>query len=218
MNSRVVAPLAEADQRTHVSVLVVHDEEVVRAGWRLVLSGQPWAARCLTAGDAEQATMLARRYEPDVAVVDLDLGHDRVAALTSSLRATVCDLQILLLAGHTIVSPKAAQFLGATGVVQRTLPATELAAAVLTVASGHRLYAASAPPVAGALSAREREVLGLMSAGATNREIAQALHLSDETIKQHAAAIYRKLGVRNRTQAAQRGHQLGLTFATASAA
>jgi two-component system response regulator DesR len=59
-------------------------------------------------------------------------------------------------------------------------------------------------------------VLTLLAEGATNREIAGQLHLSEETVKQHAAAIYRKLRVRNRTEAAQRGHQLGLTLAAVS--
>ena len=53
------------------------------------------------------------------------------------------------------------------------------------------------------LSARERDVLILLTTGATNREIAVALHVSSETVKKHAAAVYRKLGVRNRTEAAQ---------------
>ena len=53
------------------------------------------------------------------------------------------------------------------------------------------------------LSAREHDVLMLLTTGATNREIAEALHVSAETVKKHAAALYRKLGVRNRTEAAQ---------------
>jgi DNA-binding NarL/FixJ family response regulator len=100
--------------------------------------------------------------------------------------------------------------------VQKTLPADELADAVLAVASGLRIFAAAAPEGAGALSERERQVLTLISVGWTNREIGLQLHLSQETIKQHAAAIYRKLDVRNRTEAAQRGLQLGLTAAAAS--
>jgi DNA-binding NarL/FixJ family response regulator len=58
------------------------------------------------------------------------------------------------------------------------------------------------------LSAREREVLLLLTTGATNREIAEALHVSAETVKKHAAALYRKLGVRNRTEAAQLAPEL----------
>ena len=60
------------------------------------------------------------------------------------------------------------------------------------------------------LSEREREVLGLMAAGSTNPEIAAALHLSPHTIKEHTSSLYRKLEVRNRTEAVQRAQRLGL--------
>jgi DNA-binding NarL/FixJ family response regulator len=69
------------------------------------------------------------------------------------------------------------------------------------------------PPVrpaaaASRLSEREQDVLALLASGATNREIAAELHLSTEAIKKHASAIYRKLGVRNRTEASQRARAL----------
>jgi two-component system response regulator DesR len=60
------------------------------------------------------------------------------------------------------------------------------------------------------LSERERTVLELMGSGATNPEIAEQLHLSKHTVKEHTSAVYRKLGVRNRTEAVQRGQRLGL--------
>ena len=61
------------------------------------------------------------------------------------------------------------------------------------------------------LSARERQVLALISTGATNTEIAQQLFLSPHTIKEHTSALYRKLGVRNRAEAVQRGQAIGLS-------
>jgi two-component system response regulator DesR len=61
-----------------------------------------------------------------------------------------------------------------------------------------------------ALSDREREVLNLIATGATNREIASRLFLSPYTIKEHTSAVYRKLDVRNRAEAVQRGQRLGL--------
>jgi ATP/maltotriose-dependent transcriptional regulator MalT len=64
--------------------------------------------------------------------------------------------------------------------------------------------------VAMRLSDRERTVLELMASGATNPEIAEQLHLSRHTVKEHTSAVYRKLGVRNRTEAVQRAQRLGL--------
>ena len=64
---------------------------------------------------------------------------------------------------------------------------------------------------APALSPREREVLDLMARGATNREIAAALHLSPHTIHEHTSTLYRKLGARNRADAVQRAARWGLT-------
>ncbi|MDX6665229.1 MAG: hypothetical protein QOG68_1435 [Solirubrobacteraceae bacterium] len=208
-----VQPVPFESRRTNVRVLVVHEEEVVQCGWRLLLSRQPWVARCVAARGADDAIGLTRRYRPDVAILDLELGHEQVASIGADLVAECPDLKLLLLAGRTTISPKAARFLGATGVVSKTRPAAELASAVLVVACGQWLFASAAPQAAGALSAREREVLRLMAGGAMNREIAAVLHLSDETIKKHAAAVYRKLKVRNRTEAAQRGQALGLLAA-----
>ncbi len=65
-------------------------------------------------------------------------------------------------------------------------------------------------PTALGLSDRERSVLALMASGATNPEIAAELHLSKHTIKEHTSAVYRKLGVRNRTEAVDRAQRLGL--------
>jgi ATP/maltotriose-dependent transcriptional regulator MalT len=61
------------------------------------------------------------------------------------------------------------------------------------------------------LSEREREVLGLIATGATNKEIAARLFLSPHTVKEHASALYRKLGVKNRAEATRRAERLGLT-------
>ena len=63
---------------------------------------------------------------------------------------------------------------------------------------------------AALLTPREREVLDLIAAGSTNREIAAALHLSPHTIHEHTSSLYRKLGARNRAEAVQRAHRAGL--------
>ena len=79
------------------------------------------------------------------------------------------------------------------------------------VAKGMTVFASRSDGPSTPLSGREREVLGLMASGATNREIAGQLHLSPHTVKEHTSALYRKLDVRNRAEAVQRAERLGLT-------
>jgi DNA-binding NarL/FixJ family response regulator len=79
------------------------------------------------------------------------------------------------------------------------------------VGKGMTVFAPRNEPAPAHLSAREREVLALMAGGATNREIADRLYLSPHTVKDHTSSLYRKLEVRNRTEAVQRAERLGLS-------
>ena len=80
-------------------VLVVDDHDVVHWGFRMLLAGQPWVERCLTARDEEQARDLARRYEPHVALVDLFLGEQSGAELCETLRRESPKTRVLLISG-----------------------------------------------------------------------------------------------------------------------
>ncbi len=205
-----LARVARERGRSAVGVLVLHDEEIVHYGWRLLLSRQSWVSRCVAARDTSEALSLLEHYDFAVAIVDLDAGHGPATDMVAVLRAAAPRLSVLLVTGRTPISVKAVSFMGATGVVRKSLGAEDLANAVRAVASGQRLFAIATPKGAGRLSDRETEVLALMSAGATNREIAASLQVSPETVKRHAATIFRKLDVRNRTEAAQRGREFGL--------
>jgi DNA-binding NarL/FixJ family response regulator len=120
-------------------------------------------------------------------------------------------MRVLLLSGAGRISERAARAAGASGFVLKDQPAREICAAVRTVARGGTAFAASAGDAVGErLTTREREVLELLADGATNREIAGRLVLSPHTVKEHTSALYRKLGVRNRAEAARRAHELGL--------
>ena len=83
--------------------------------------------------------------------------------------------------------------------------------AVRMVGKGMTVFGRQEEAPATPLSEREREVLTLIASGATNREIAKRLYLSPHTVKEHASALYRKLGVKNRAEAARRAERLGLT-------
>ncbi len=212
MNESPVKPAAFGcpDGRTGVTVLVVHDQELLHYGWRLLLSRQDWVSKCLAARTPAEAVEVAAHRQPTVAVLDLDARRHHIADDVASLREAAPNMAVLLVSGNSVIGARAVSAIGAAGVVDRRVTAQDLASAVRAIASGKRLFAVSAPTCAGRLSDREVEVLMHMSGGATNREIASALVVSVETVKRHAANIFRKLGVRNRTQAAQRGRELGL--------
>jgi two-component system response regulator DesR len=192
-------------------VLVVDDHDVVHWGFRLMLAQQPWVERCLSAQTGREALAIAARYRPHVALVDLFIGEESGAEICKQLRAAELVTRVLLFSGAGEISPAAARAAGASGFAYKDWPARRIAAAVHAVGLGKTMFEPHDPPGALGLTDRERAVLGLMASGNTNPEIAEALHLSRHTIKEHTSAVYRKLGVRNRTEAVQRAQRLGLT-------
>ncbi len=191
-------------------ILIVDDHEVVRWGFDVMLSKQPWVERCLTADNHDDALAIARRMRPDVALVDLFLGERSGAELCQALRAASPRTQVLLISGVGWISPEAAQAAGARGFVPKDWGADEVAGAVQMVGKGMTVFAPRDEGPQAPLSVREREVLDLMASGMTNREIAERLYLSPHTIKEYASALYRKLGARNRAEAVKRAERLGL--------
>jgi DNA-binding NarL/FixJ family response regulator len=193
-----------------LSVLVVDDHAVVQWGFRLLLGRQPWIGRCDAATGPDDAVELARRQKPDVALVDLFLGERSGADLCEALHEASPKTRVLLISGAGWISPETAKAAGAAGFISKDWSAEEVANAVRMVGRGMTVFARQADGPATPLSRREREVLELIGKGATNREIAERLFLSPHTVKDHTTALYRKLGVRNRAEAAKRAEQLGL--------
>lgn len=191
-------------------VLVVDDHDVVHWGVRLMLSQQHWVERCVSARSGAEALELAARYSPHVALVDLFIGEESGAEVCEQLRAAVPSTRVLLFSGAGEISPSAARAAGASGFAYKDWPASRIATAVHRVGLGRTVFSREDHHGALGLSDRERAVLELMGSGATNPEIAEKLHLSKHTVKEHTSAVYRKLGVRNRTEAVQRGQRLGL--------
>jgi two-component system response regulator DesR len=191
-------------------VLVVDDHEVVHWGFRLMLSQQEWVERCLSASSGEEAIELAARYRPHVALVDLYIGEESGAEICERLRAAQPGVRVLLFSGAGEISPPAARAAGASGFAYKDWPARKIASAVRAVGLGQNVFEHHEQPGALGLTERERSVLELMASGSTNPEIAAQLHLSKHTVKEHTSSLYRKLGVRNRTEAVQRAQRLGL--------
>ena len=202
--------MASTPGSPRLRVLVVDDHDVVHWGMRLLLGSQPWVERCLAAHSGAEALELTRRFEPNVALVDLFLAGESGADVCAAIRAESPRTRVLFLSGAGRMSPAAAKAAGASGFVSKDLEASELARAVQLVGSGQTLFPTKSTQPEPLLSEREREVLELIAAGETNAEIAQRLYLSPHTIKEHTSALYRKLGARNRAEAVQLAQRIGL--------
>jgi two-component system response regulator DesR len=193
-----------------LAVLIVDDHDVVHWGFRLLFSQQPWVTRCLSARTAEEALGHTRRFEPNVALVDLFVGDESGADICELLRHETPAPKVLLISGAGRISQSAARAAGASGFVSKDWSSTEIVRAVRMVGLGKTVFPPQPDRPAFELSSREREVLDLMASGATNREIAGSLFLSPNTVKEHTSGLYRKLDERNRTEAVRRAQRLGL--------
>jgi DNA-binding NarL/FixJ family response regulator len=192
-------------------VLIVDDHAVVQWGFKVLLGRQRWVHRCVVASDPDEGLAAAEQLKPDVALVDLFLGERSGAELCEAIRAVSPRTRVLLISGVGWISPQAAKAAGASGFVSKDWSADEVAMAVRMVGKGMTVFGRQEEAPATPLSEREREVLILIASGRTNREIAAQLFLSPHTVKEHASSLYRKLGVKNRAEAARRAERLGLT-------
>jgi DNA-binding NarL/FixJ family response regulator len=193
-----------------LKVLVVDDHDVVHWGFRVLLGEQPWVERCLAARTGAEAIALTENFRPDVALVDLFLAGESGADLCAAIRAASPSTRVLLISGAGRMSPAAARAAGASGFVSKDWEAHDVASAVRMVGLGMTMFPPKSNQAATLLTDREREVLDLIAAGSTNREIAEHLYLSPHTVKEHTSAVYRKLQARNRAEAVQRAQRIGL--------
>jgi DNA-binding NarL/FixJ family response regulator len=203
-----------------IRVLVVDDHPVVRQGLRTFLDLQEDITVVGEAADGTGAIEATERLRPDVVLLDLRMpGSDGVVALRG-LRDLGNPARILVVTSF----PEPAAVLpavraGAAGYVYKDVDPPALAAAIRAVHAGHvllhpdvaRLLAAGDTTAGGdRLTVREREVLAEIARGRSNREIARALTVSEKTVKTHVSAIFTKLGVQDRTQAALYAVRAGL--------
>jgi two-component system response regulator DesR len=206
------AVTGEPELERRIRVLVVDDHDVVHWGLRLMLERLPWVERSFSARTGNEAVALVARQPIDLALVDLFVGLESGPEICERLHAARPGLRLLLISGAGHISARAAAACGASGFVSKDSRGADLIRAVRTVAAGMSVFdeEPEQPPTPLALSERERQVLALVAAGATNREIGAELHLSPHTVKEYASSLYRKLEVRNRLEAVQRAEKLGL--------
>jgi DNA-binding NarL/FixJ family response regulator len=202
-------------------VIVVDDHPVVRDGVAGMLATAEGIDVVGQAADGPAAVELASSTDPDVVVLDLRMpGGGGVAAIGELRRRRVRARVLVLTTFDTDLDTVAAIEAGATGYLLKDAPGEELVAAVRATAAGQAVLSPSvatrlaahvrSPERGGALSAREREVLVLVARGGSNRSIAEALFVSEATVKTHLAHIYDKLGVQDRAAAVGEAYRTGI--------
>ncbi|MDF1486914.1 response regulator [Tessaracoccus caeni] len=202
----------------NLSVLLVDDEPLIRAGLRMVLDGMHSIRIVGEAGDGVEAVELVARLRPDVVLMDVRMPRLDGVAATAQVRALDDPPAVVVLTAFaTDEYVLGALRAGAAGFLLKHTPPPQLVEAVRQAAAGtmtlspeaaaRLVDAASAPVVEGTerldlLSEREAEVADLVAEGLTNAEIAGRLFLSLPTVKTHLARIFEKLAVTNRVQVA----------------
>lgn len=213
-----VTPLLAAAHRkprslpAQVRVLVVEPQEVAQIGLRALFGTRDWVDRCFVTDDVAVATSISRRHTPNLALVSMQLEGVSGLRACSDLRAAAPNMRILLLSTSGSVDARRAEQSGADAVVMKSAPAAQLLDASRALLEGRRIERTGTPGLQSPrrLSPRESQVLEMLSEGLSNPEIAETLHLSHNTVKQHTSALYRKLGVKNRAQAARIASAQGL--------
>lgn len=193
-----------------VRILLCDDHAVVRAGLLALLGSEPDIEVVGEAGSGDEAVALATRLTPDVVLMDLQLGAgiDGVEATRRIVAAAGAHVLVLTTYDTDADITRAIEA-GATGYLLKAERPEELFAAIRSAAQGRTTLS---PPVASRVMARmrkplptltdrERDILGQLSRGLGNRDIARALFISEATVKTHLGRIYDKLGVDTRAGA-----------------
>jgi DNA-binding NarL/FixJ family response regulator len=206
------------DQPARIRVLLADDHAVVREGFAAILGYQSDMEVVGQAADGAAAIALYRKLQPDLLLVDLRMpGQSGVEVITAIRSEHPAARAIVLTTFDGDEDIFRALEAGARGYLLKDSTTTELLEAIHAVYAGERRV----PPEVAArlvdratsgpsLSTREIEVLRLVAAGKTNKEIASALFISEGTVKTHVNSIHEKLGVRDRTEAVMTALRRGI--------
>jgi DNA-binding NarL/FixJ family response regulator len=200
-----------------ISVFLLDDHEVVRRGVKDLLEAEPDIRVIGEAGTVSSALARIPALRPDVAVLDVRLPDGDGVSVCREIRSKMPQVACLML---TSFGDDEALFdaimAGAAGYVLKQIRGTDLVGAVRTVAAGQSMLdpraasqlmarlrdqTAHADPLAG-LSGQERRILELIGEGLTNRQIGERMFLAEKTVKNYVSALFAKLGMERRTQAA----------------
>jgi len=205
---------------TPIRLLIVDDHPIVRDGLRGVFSGDPEFEVVGEAGNGLEAVARATSLDVDVVLMDLRMPQMGGVEAIQALRQADESVRVLVLTTYdTDRDVLPAIEAGATGYLLKDSPREELLRGVRAAFRGEpvlspsvagRLMGNVRKPPAGGLSQRELEVLRLVAGGATNREVARKLFISEATVKTHLVRAFGKLGVDDRTAAVTKAMGLGL--------
>jgi len=202
-----------------LSLLIVDDHEVVRQGLVAVLGRRPEFHVVAEAGTAADAVSAARRFRPDLVVMDVRLPDGSGIEACREIRAEMPNTRVVILTSYpdeeAVLSAIVA---GASGYLLKQVRARDLVAALEAVGRGEslldpavtgrvlerirRIATTDQPDELAQLTAQERKILLLVAEGKTNKEIAADVFLSDKTVKNYVSSILGKLNLERRAQAA----------------
>ncbi|MEU4511149.1 response regulator transcription factor [Nonomuraea wenchangensis] len=214
-------------------VLIADDQDLIRAGFGLILEAQPDMLVVGEAADGDEAIALTGRLRPDVVLMDVRMPGRNGIEATREICATASSKVLVLTMFDLDEYVYDAVRAGASGFLLKDIRRDELAHAVRTVAAGEALLAPAAtrrllenlvrrpthgpaPRLAArleALTERERETLRLVARGLSNAEIAATLVVTEHTVKTHVSRVLTKLDLRDRVQAAVFAYECGLVVA-----
>jgi two-component system response regulator DevR len=207
----------EAGHAAMIRVFLLDDHEIVRRGVRDLLDTEPGITVIGEAGTATAALARIPALKPDVAVLDIRLPDGDGVTVCRDLRSKMPQLACLMLTSFSDDEALVDAILaGAAGYVLKQIRGTDLVGAIRTIASGQSLLdpqaaatvmrrirdqATATDPLA-ALTDQERRILALIGEGLTNRQIGDRLFLAEKTVKNYVSALFAKLGMQRRAQAA----------------
>jgi len=203
-----------------ISVLLVDDHALIRQGLRRAFEQTDDLTVIAEASSLAEGLAMARRHEPDVIVVDVNLGDGSGLQLVEQVRQARPEAGLVVCTMYDDdANLLGALEAGASAFVVKQAPAEEVVEAARRAAAAPGTFAADglaaamrrrmAGPAVD-LTAREREILGLLADGLSVAEVSQRLFVSQSTTKTHMARLYDKLGASNRTQAIMSAVKLGL--------
>jgi DNA-binding NarL/FixJ family response regulator len=219
-----IKPGMERGTAMVIRVLIVDDHSVVREGLRMFIARDSDLEVVGEAADGAQAIEEARRLLPNVVIMDLLMPVVDGLVATRTIRSELPETEVVVL---TSVQERASVVeairVGAIGYLLKDARADELRTAIKAAAAGrvhlspqassYLLDSVRGPESLSTLTSREMDVLHLLAKGHSNREIANILHLVEETVKFHVRHILAKLGVESRTQAVLAAIRLGMVSA-----